>query len=332
MLFDAEVDFQSLGEGLVGVNSNTVFITKAVIVAPITPYDRLTSLSEEDRGIVLEALQEIWPYEEQEGDMAITQISFRLNPDSVMWDPQEADRLLQNVTYIRNIMVDVSTEGRAINDVNPEFKEAYAQLTARLKANGLQNPVPYSDLWEWYGKWSSGDLPTYRSRRQYITGLFKPIELRLRENLRSSASGPIPEPTGWPLVDRQLGGVRARLQSASTEEQFQTVGLLCREVLISLAQTVFDPDLHPPLDDVTVSKTDAKRMLDRYLAAELGGGSHTVARRHAKASLALANELQHERTAAFRKAALCAEATASLVNIIAILSGIRDPESGTAEL
>ena len=73
-------------------------------------------------------------------------------------------------------------------------------------------------------------------------------------------------------------------------------------------------------------------MLDRYLAVELAGGSHSVARKHAKASLDLANELQHERTAAFRKAALCAEATASVVNIIAILSGIRDPERDTAEL
>ena len=53
--------------------------------------------------------------------------------------------------------------------------------------------------------------------------------------------------------------------------------------------------------------------------------SNAIARRHAKASLDLANELQHQRTAAFRKAALCAEATASVVNIIAILSGVRDP-------
>ncbi len=64
-------------------------------------------------------------------------------------------------------------------------------------------------------------------------------------------------------------------------------------------------------------------MLDRYLAVELAGGSTTIARKHAKASLDLANELQHERTAAFRKAALCAEATASVVNIVAILSGVR---------
>ena len=121
------------------------------------------------------------------------------------------------------------------------------------------------------------------------------------------------------------------MESASTEEQFQTVGLLCREVLITLAQTVFDPDRHPPIDDVKISKTDAKRMLDRYQAVELAGRSNSIARKHAKASLDLANELQHERTAEFRKAALCAEATASVVNIVAILSGVRDPEGGPVE-
>ena len=74
-----------------------------------------------------------------------------------------------------------------------------------------------------------------------------------------------------------------------------------------------------------VSKTDAKRMLDRYLAVEVGGESNATSRRHAKASLNLAVALQHKRTAKFRDAALRAEATGSIVNIIAILSGIRDP-------
>ena len=53
-------------------------------------------------------------------------------------------------------------------------------------------------------------------------------------------------------------------------------------------------------------------MLNSYLATEIGGGSNTVARKHARASLDLANELQHKRTAEFRDAALCAEATTSV--------------------
>jgi hypothetical protein len=66
-------------------------------------------------------------------------------------------------------------------------------------------------------------------------------------------------------------------------------------------------------------------MLDAVIAAELNGSSSKAPRRHAKASLALANELVHKRTANFQLAALCAEATASTVNIIAIVTGKRDP-------
>ena len=45
---------------------------------------------------------------------------------------------------------------------------------------------------------------------------------------------------------------------------------------------------------------------------------------NARAALSLANDLQHHRTADYREAALCAEATISVVNIAAIISGRRD--------
>jgi hypothetical protein len=131
------------------------------------------------------------------------------------------------------------------------------------------------------------------------------------------------EPTGWQKVDRQLQEVRVRLDSAETEEQFQAVGLLCREVLISVAQEVFDPSRHVVADHIEVSDTDAKRMLDAILGSELDGATNEEARSHAKAAVRLALALQHRRTADFRTAALCAEATSSTVNILAVLAGRR---------
>ena len=134
------------------------------------------------------------------------------------------------------------------------------------------------------------------------------------------------EPTGWARVDRGIEKVRNALEAASTEEDFQTVGLLCRETLISLAQAVFDPTLHTTLDGTDPSDTDAKRMLEAYIMTELAGGSNEEVRQHAKAALKLANSIQHRRTATFHDAALCAEATTSVVNLIAIVSGLRDPD------
>lgn len=130
---------------------------------------------------------------------------------------------------------------------------------------------------------------------------------RLLEQLQQDGSSTpemFDEPTGWAKVDRAATEIRQRLEQATTEEQFQAVGTLCREALISLAQAVCDSAQHPTLDSVKASPTDFKRMIAAYSAAELAGASKEASRRHAKAAFDVANELQHKRTADFRHAAL----------------------------
>ncbi|MGI8547315.1 MAG: hypothetical protein ACR2M1_08265 [Gemmatimonadaceae bacterium] len=131
---------------------------------------------------------------------------------------------------------------------------------------------------------------------------------------------PIEEPTGWPKVDRQLQEVRARLDAAKTEEQCQSVGLLCREVLISTGQAVYDASRHKTLDGVEPSDTAAKRLLEAIFETELAGSVNEEARAHARAAVRLALALQHKRTADYRTAALCAEAITSVVNLAAIVA------------
>lgn len=129
------------------------------------------------------------------------------------------------------------------------------------------------------------------------------------------------EPTGWPKVDRQVEEIRLRLREATTEEQFQSVGHLCREAIISVAQAVYDRERYPPLDGVEPSANDAKRMLDAFINVELSGAGNSNVRKHARDAFGLANVVQHDRTASFREAALCAEATVSVIRIVAIVSG-----------
>jgi AbiJ-like protein len=139
------------------------------------------------------------------------------------------------------------------------------------------------------------------------------------------------ELTGWQKVDRQLQETRLRLDTAGAEEQFQTVGLLCREVLITAAQEVYDGSRHPLVDDTAPSDTDAKRMLEAIFETELAGSANAEARAHAKAAVRLAQALQHKRTADFRTAALCAEGAVSVVNMLAIVAGRRAPRSADLE-
>jgi len=135
------------------------------------------------------------------------------------------------------------------------------------------------------------------------------------------------EPTGWVKVDRQIQEMRSRLDGASSEEQFQAVGLLCREILITVALEVYKPTHHPLIDEKTPSQTDARRMLEPIFEVELRGSANDEARTHAKAAMRLALALQHKRTADFKTAALCAEGTVSVVNMLAIIAGRRTSRS-----
>lgn len=66
-------------------------------------------------------------------------------------------------------------------------------------------------------------------------------------------------------------------------------------------------------------------MIEAYISVELAGAPTEELRKHARSALDLANHTTHKRTAGFRDAAISVEATASVVNIVAIVSGRRDP-------
>ncbi len=88
-----------------------------------------------------------------------------------------------------------------------------------------------------------------------------------------------------------------------------------------MAQAVYDKEKHSVVYEKDISKTDAKRMLEAYIATELSGSSNETLRRYAKATLDLANELTHKRTATKKDASLCATATISIINLIGALEG-----------
>lgn len=234
------------------------------------------------------------------------------------------NELIKEVESQRGLMVAVATGGPRIDEMNQPYIDRRDRIGAELRSKGISDPNPHGDLWAWYGRWSAGDLPSYASRRSHLSEMYQPLIDQIRAGESSARSTLFEEPTGWARVDRGIYEIRRQLEGATAEEQFQAIGLLCRETLISMAQVVFDPQQHNTEDGVQPSKTDFKRMLDAYISTELSGGSNEGVRRHAKASFTLANDLQHHRTANFMQAALCAEATTSVVNLIAIISGLRD--------
>lgn len=232
--------------------------------------------------------------------------------------------LLRDIEEQKALMVAVSTGGPRIQEKNLEYVERRLRIKQALYELGIEDPNLFSDLWGWYGKWSSGELPSYSSRRKYIADLYAQLIEAVTALKFGKTAVAVAEPTGWGRVDRGLDKIRAGLESAQNEEDFQAVGLHCRESMISVAQEVFDPGKHGTEAVELPSPTDAFRMLELYFQKELEGGSNEVLRGYAKATIKLANQLVHKRTADLREALLCAEATRAAINVVAIISGRRD--------
>ncbi len=121
----------------------------------------------------------------------------------------------------------------------------------------------------------------------------------------------------WHHVDQNLHSLRRQLQVAKTEEDFQTVGVLSRETIISLGQAVLDESLRTQLPGV--SQTDAEEIVSKYFGLKLSGSSNIELRAYCKSSLKLAVALQHMRNASYTQAELCTEACAHLVMLVRIL-------------
>src|SRR5438046_7098397 len=117
--------------------------------------------------------------------------------------------LIAALESLRNTLTAVATGGPRIADVDEGYRNVFAAVAADLARRHIENPITYGSLWDWYGRWSSGDLPTYQSRRTFVGELINPIISRIRTGRAEEG-----QPTGWPLVDRTVGELRDRLAAA----------------------------------------------------------------------------------------------------------------------
>lgn len=226
--------------------------------------------------------------------------------------------LLRDIEYLRNVMVSVATGGQRIQDVDAEYQKIYNRVGIALKKVDVDNPNNYRSLWDWYGKWRS-DFSSYQERRDYIKVMYEPIFSSFLDTEDEKLIDVKINLSDWERIKRGIIEINKREKQAINEEQFQAVGMLCRELIISLAQVVFNPVLHPSLDGVEISKTDAKRMLESYIAVSLAGGDYEELRSYAKITNKLANTLTHKRTATKKEMMLCTSATFALINFIGVL-------------
>ena len=230
--------------------------------------------------------------------------------------------LKQNIETVRNIMVSVATGGNRIQEEDERYKKLNIQITRDCKKLNLTYNNLYSNLWEWYGKWRA-DFPTYQERRTYINELFAPTLSYFDDTENYNSIETFVELDDWERIRRTVTKIKRDSSIAKNEEDFQSIGLLCREVIISLAQAVYNPVVHGSEDEkgVIIGKTDAVRMIGNYISIELSGSSYDELRAYAKNTNKLANRLTHERNATKKDMLLSVSSTIALINFIGIIAG-----------
>ena len=129
-----------------------------------------------------------------------------------------------------------------------------------------------------------------------------------------------PEPTLWEKVDRQVTAMRDQLARAESEEGYQSVGHLGREVMISLAQAVIDPAEAIGEDGKAPSDTDAGRLLDVYIGNTLPGKGNEALRRAVRGVVSATSAVLHDRSATPKDASLIAELVSASVHLVHILA------------
>lgn len=282
---------------------------EAVVAAPAPVDAALKALPPADRKRVAEAIAAAYQSSPTFDDIRVDTI----HNTAV----QGGASVLAELIIHRDMMIAVATgAGVRIQDVNDYYIAREARLRGSLP-HDANYENPHDDLWAWYHYWSR-NFGRWTERRHYVNGLFAHAIKAMAK--RSTASPSPRKPTGWERVDRTLSKARLQIELASAEEDYQAIGLLCREVIISLAQAVFNPTIYETIDGVEASKTDANRMLEAYIAHVFPGESYKEVRAHFRASLALALNLQHRRTTTRQLAALFVEATASTVAVVLIIA------------
>lgn len=216
-------------------------------------------------------------------------------------------------------MVSVATGGPRIQDRNAAYQRQRREIASELRRRGLADPNPYGDLWVWHGHWSA-NLASYASRRAYISDMYQPL-LDAIDHLdeRNLGAGLQEARTGWDRVDDQLSQLRERFATARTAEDFQAVGLLCRDIFLSLSDATFDEERHLPEGVELPGPADAKRRLGLTIDAEADGASSQELRALMRATIDLANKVQHARAGTLDAAAIVAEATVTSVNLMRVL-------------
>lgn len=309
-------DFDNWNGGTYGY---TVFMN-----LPVRVYATLSKESiEEAEKVFVESLNEVTKGDDHH--YFSVQIAPVFTTSDINWEviggETGKEQLKKDLEALKDLMISVATGGERIQTVDSRYKTLHNSINNRCRQLNIKYENNFASLWDWYAKWSN-EFPRYQERRLFINQLLAPtFDAFDSDSTTPSLSTPIVELSDWNRINRTVLKIKQSSGLAKNEEDFQQIGLLCREVIISLAQAVYNPIVHGTKDEkgIEIGKTDAVRMIGNYINVRLAGSSNEELRAYARATNKLSNLLTHKRDAEKQDMLLSVSATIALINFIGIL-------------
>lgn len=235
--------------------------------------------------------------------------------------PPEVDKtyILEMLEWEKNVLIEVGT-GTPIDEYNDDYKKCHKEMTQTLKDICLIHINNFSDLRSWH-KYYKKNLSSYADRRAYIIELYDPLIKTIEDSEETDNRLIEYTPTGWTKIDHAVLLMRNERDRAESEVEYQAIGVHGRELILTLAQMVYDEEKHKHPDGNPINSAQSKRMFEAYISSRSKTMSNEKIK-FAKASIDLANNLTHKRTATRLDSELCYIAVISTIHVIYNISQI----------
>ena len=183
--------------------------------------------------------------------------------------------------------------------------------------------LPFRSFSGFHAYWVKEDMKgSYAARRDYLNGVFQPIEDELFKLVQRTWDEELSEAVsphaqlGWPSVDREIAELRRRFTVARSSQDHSAVGTACVRILELVGDVALEPARHIPSGMEIPARDKTKNRFEFIINVDLQGKENEVLRKVSRSVVELAHEVKHRSTPSRRDAGIAADAVILLANMI----------------
>lgn len=208
-------------------------------------------------------------------------------------DGSDIAGLLKLIQIQQDVLIAVSRHELSFQDVDADdaYKERARRIRRALKLQGLDDPLPYRNLRDYWNQ-CSREHGTYADRRDALERAVYPITdaLEAREEV-GIVDWATDVPATWAVLEARITELKAEYASATTLDTYQDVGRRSVEIIIGAVNLVWNENMVEAGQEAPAG-ADAKAKFDQILAT-LPGGSHEELRAVLRGAWRLGHATKH---------------------------------------